>query len=714
MPSCLPHRTIGRQRTVIALSLIAILTACTAGQDERPPAKSAQRDPYFTPISTKTTPYMPRVIIRNIREDRAGNIWFATFGGPIRYDGYVFANFSEEVGLGQTRVFSLLEERSGALWFGSITGGAARYDGKSFTKFTDKEGLGNNDVLWIFEDRDANIWFGTGNGVSRYDGRSITNFTTKDGLIDNSVYTMAQDASGRIWFGTQGGVCSYDGKSFFNLANQVGRSFVNTRSMVVDRAGHLWFGGQEGAFRYDGKTLTTFTSKEGLLDDFVGSMIVDRAGNVWFGHPGQFPGGGGASRYDGKSFTHFTQKDGLGSRTVYCMLEDQAGNIWFGSADAGACRYDGKTFTRFSDTAPPPLPPQGDGRTKAVAQPSREHPTSAKGEIVSELDKAIWYIFQAKNNDYWFGSKERGVYRYDGKTLINYTTRDGLVSNDSGGFQEDKAGNIYITTSELDGGHRRSTQAIHKYDGKTFSTLAIPESTSNNAWKLQPDDLWFGGGQDTGVVYRYDGKSLHRLEFPKTKDGDEHYVRTPRSQYPNAKYSPYDVYTIFKDSKGHLWFGTAVLGACRYDGKSFTWIPESELRNGSFGTRSIIEDKDGKFWFSNTRHRYGIYQNDSTEQQKSVSGFGKEKGIFVPKAPNDEIYFQSSTLDNTGALWMATFGDGVWRYDGNSLTHYVVKDGEKAVTLFSIHKDNQGVMWLGTQSAGAYKFNGKTFEKFKP
>ena len=90
---------------------------------------------------------MPRVIIRNIREDRAGNIWFATFGGPIRYDGKDFTNFSEEVGLAKTRVFSLLEDRSGALWFGSITGGASRYDGKSFTKFTEKEGLGNNDVI---------------------------------------------------------------------------------------------------------------------------------------------------------------------------------------------------------------------------------------------------------------------------------------------------------------------------------------------------------------------------------------------------------------------------------------------------------------------------------------------------------------------------------------------------------------------------------------
>ncbi|MEE9394846.1 MAG: two-component regulator propeller domain-containing protein [Planctomycetota bacterium] len=324
--------------------------------------KESKRDPYFTPTAAKSTSYMPRVITRSILQDRAGDIWFATFGGPIRYDGNNFRNFSEEVGLAKTRVFSMVEDRKGALWFGSITGGASRYDGKSYKKFTVNEGLASNDIYWIFEDRDANIWFGTPKGVSRYDGNSMITFTTKEGLVHDSVYAITQDKTGRIWFGTQGGVCSYDGKSFSNLAEKVGRSFVNVRAMVVDRSGKLWFGGQEGAFCYDGKTLSAFTSKNGLLSDFVGSLIVDRKGNLWMGHPGQFPSshGGGATRYDGKSFKHFarddgmslqrfTLRDGLSITDVYCMFEDKAGNIWFGSAGDGVCRFDGKTFSSFPE-----------------------------------------------------------------------------------------------------------------------------------------------------------------------------------------------------------------------------------------------------------------------------------------------------------------------------------------------------------------------------
>jgi ligand-binding sensor domain-containing protein len=665
----------------------------------------AKGDPYFTPTAAKSTSTMPRVIIRNIREDRAGNIWFATFAGPIRYDGKEFRNFSEETGLSQTRVFSLLEDRSGALWFGSITGGASRFDGKSFTKFTAKEGLSNNDVLWIFEDRAANIWFATGNGVSRYDGKAMTNFTTKDGLVDNSVYTIAQDASGRIWFGTQGGVCSYDGKSFSNLADQVGRSFVNIRAMVVDRSGNLWFGGQEGAFRYDGKTVTTFTSKEGLLDDFVGSMIVDRAGNLWLGHPGNFPDGrgGGASRYDGKSFQHFTQKDGLNSTNVYCMLEDKAGNIWFGSVDKGACRYDGKTFTNFSATDPPSLP--------ARAPANEPNSTIAKGATVSELSKSIWSVFQDKNGNHWFGSNVQGVYRYDGTTITNFTTKDGLCDNQIRGIQEDKSGNVYVNT----------VKGISKFDGRTFTTLTPSASRfPMTEWKLQPDDLWFAGAQDSGVVYRYDGKTLHALEFPKTKRGDEHYVAMPRSKYPNAKYSPYDVYTIYRDRKGSLWFGTATLGAVRFDGKSFDWLYEDHLTNppggGSFGIRSIIEDKEGKFWFCNTQFRYDVDPNNSIGIEKGVISYKREKGIGDLRARigEDVFYFPSIVEDSTGDLWMATYRGGARRFDGKSIAQYLVKDGSQDAWMVSIYKDNRGDLWLGTDDSGAYKFNGKTFEKFKP
>ena len=180
-------------------------------------------------------------------------------------------------------------------------------------------------------------------------------------------------------------------------------------------------------------------------------------------------------------------------------------------------------------------------------------------------------------------------------------------------------------------------------------------------------------------------------------------------------YSPYDVYSIFKDSKGHIWFGTNI-GVCRYDGNSFAWISEDELgfddMGRAFNVRSIIEDKDGKFWFSNTSHRWVVDPKGSVDQAISLR---QEPGIAPSKDRKADgfDYFMSSVKDNNGDLWMATLGAGVWRYDGKDLIHYPVKDGDTTIRLFSIYKDNQGDLWLGTHEAGAYKFNGKTFEKFR-
>ena len=61
----------------------------------------------------------------------------------------------------------------------------------------------------------------------------------------------------------------------------------------------------------------------------------------------------------------------------------------------------------------------------------------AKGDTVKELGSSIMVVYQDKKNVYWFGSWETGVYRYDGKSLINYTTKHGLPHNRVDEIQED-------------------------------------------------------------------------------------------------------------------------------------------------------------------------------------------------------------------------------------------------------------------------------------
>jgi len=343
------------------------------------------------------------------------------------------------------------------------------------------------------------------------------------------------------------------------------------------------------------------------------------------------------------------------------------------------------------------------GQTKTSAsytEPMNE--SVAKGDTVKKLGDHIWYVYQDKTNNHWFGSNGEGIYRYDGKTIVRFTTKDGLRSDSIRQMQEDTFGNMYFSTL---GG-------INKFDGKKFTTL---QPIKSKDWKMETNDLWFYilGKKDEHGPYRYDGKNLYNLEFPKHFLQEEFYKKGI-----NPFFSPYEIYTIHKDRKGAIWFGTSVFGACRFDGQSIKWMYEKDLtivpNGGSFGIRSIFEDREGSFWICNTLHRY-VFDIDKTEkndrlQYQKINGIGDAE-IF---GGDDYIYYSYIVEGNTGDLWLTTWDKGVYRYDGKNITHYPVKDGNKDVNLVSMYKDNQGILWLGTPENGAFKFNGNTFEKFKP
>lgn len=347
------------------------------------------------------------------------------------------------------------------------------------------------------------------------------------------------------------------------------------------------------------------------------------------------------------------------------------------------------------------------GESKPVIPPPAASAPEAKGTVAAELGRECWYLFQAKNGDYWFGSEDRGVYRYDGTKIVNYSTTDGLSGDQIRGIQGDKAGNVYFTTS---GG-------ISKFDGSEFRTLTPvdpPDRENAGGWRLHPDDLWFawsGAAWGEGPA-RYDGTTLYRLKLPAS-DREAAF----RAEAPNPRgFSPYDVYSIYRDSRGHVWIGTSNLGVCRYDGRSFGWLYERHLTmvpgGGSFGVRSVIEDKDGAFWICNTTYRFRV----QPENKDGKVVYTREAGIDREMTGGEAIYFQGAVADAEGDLWLSTYAGGVWRWDGASATNYPVRDAGSDTRVFRIFQDNAGVMWLGTTTSGAYRFSTErgVFEQFRP
>ncbi len=307
------------------------------------------------------------------------------------------------------------------------------------------------------------------------------------------------------------------------------------------------------------------------------------------------------------------------------------------------------------------------------------------GDTVKETGHNIMVVYQDKRNIYWFGSWETGLYRYDGKTIINYSTKHGLPHNRVDEIKEDQLGNIYITTCY-------PSSAITKFDGQTFTVLkAIP----TNDWKLQSNDLWFKHSFQNEKVYRYDGKILHELQLPK----------------PPKLSNSFEIYSIYQDIKGNIWFGTNPDGVCRYNGNSFDWITEDDVtefgKGGANGVRSIVEDRQGDFWF-NTEYKYSVYSKVTLDVSKFYTR-QPSIGSLDGKINGSINEYLSVVKDKNNDLWMATYRDGVWKYDGSKITHYPVQKDSQDISVFSIYKDLMGDLWLGTHENGAFKFDGKSF-----
>jgi len=329
--------------------------------------------------------------------------------------------------------------------------------------------------------------------------------------------------------------------------------------------------------------------------------------------------------------------------------------------------------------------------------------TVVQSDTVTSLSNNIMVVFQDSKHDYWFGSWVDGLYRFDGKTLLHISKLNGIGIKRVDEIKEDSNGNLYVKTNK----------GIFKINQNTSEQLH--ESLHNDShWHRTNGDIFFKNTQGSSHVYRYDGRFLHKLTFPNvTINGTLIQSSfTDKTQLVD----PYGVYTIYTDSKGHLWFGTAVVGVCYFDGSTLRWIHEkdvTELHKGpSNGVRSILEDNDGYFWF-NSLYKYKI-NNSNTPNNSDWYERLKSIGSLDGKINGEMYEYLTSLNDNNNVIWIATYVNGIWEYKGTTIKNHLIKSNNKTINLYSLYSDKTGKLWVGTHENGVYTYNGTTFIPFIP
>ena len=120
-------------------------------------------------------------------------------------------SYTMDDGLAANRVYSILQDSCGFMWFGTDDG-LSRFDGIQFKSYYLSEHVNantSNSVKKIFIDSRGKMWIGLDSGIVIYDSQTDTfkpfNIKTENGeMIQTYVTDMIEDSDGEVWIATNG------------------------------------------------------------------------------------------------------------------------------------------------------------------------------------------------------------------------------------------------------------------------------------------------------------------------------------------------------------------------------------------------------------------------------------------------------------------------------------------------------------------------------
>jgi signal transduction histidine kinase/ligand-binding sensor domain-containing protein len=594
---------------------------------------------------------LPSDRVETIMQDRMGFIWFGTPSGLARFDGYEYKIFrndpSDSTTIVDDYVMSLYEDKRGRIWVSSLDRGLSCLDtrsGKS-TRYLTQSRNGDRwvgTVRQLLEDHEGVLWACTGDGLYRMrpgeKSFSHLDLPSANGANNSSYFvrSMIEDAEGRLWFGhSLGGVDCIDRerKVRREYREVPGRPFGPgigiLRRVHTDSRGVSWFISDDGVRIYrpgtDDFQLVVFRSGSGVPFSIsrAVSCTEDMQGNIWIGSMsmGLFVIDPGL-----RSYVHVRHRPGdpmsAPSNEVLtsCFVRNlppsrrlgpaSSGTMWVGASRAGLIKYTtgAKIFSTidlgavsggndYGTILSMLQTPDGDLLLSTTTQRllridstfqrigEIENPT---GNIVYSMhvdgDGALWLVTRTS-----IAVRRRGASSFVFVKPVDAANKRSVITDFSGLTSiMDQRGKLWVGTYD----------GMRKYDPSTniVTPGVLPEDYSVTSHLPTVRAAQFDRAGRLWIGYQAAGVLIYNPSNPSAK------ALTLRHMPGNPNSLSSDkVYSIFEDSRGGKWIGTAN-GLNLYDEttRKCTRYFRPPLDIPTF-IYSITEDRQGFLWLrSNT------------------------------------------------------------------------------------------------------------------
>jgi len=493
-----------------------------------------------------------------------------------------------------------------------------------------------------------------------------------------------------------------------------------------------------------------FTVENGLSQSQILCLFQSNTGELWMG-----TNQGGINKFNGSEFSYITKEHGLSDNVVYAIAQDQLGRILVGTNNGLNIILGDRIDSLNIEKG---LPHKGVvsiliaknqtvwlGTGKGVARLVGDSIIPfTKDSLMSE--STILNIREGADGSLWFCTVQNGLFRWNGESMLNFTTKDGLDHNyvfdvmplgkydawifgHKGlyhlmntkiepialpkeipthtrfyGFMRDKAKNIWIGT----------TAGVLKYRDGEFKLLTMKNGlVDNNIWKIIQDregNLWFGS-KSNGV------SKLNSERFKIYKSEED-------IPYPAVN-------AVFRDSKKRVWLGTRG-GVAIWDGANRQFVKDKDGLSSEV-ISDFDEDSNGTIYIGTD---YGIttyHEGKFTQYIAEKTDLNDCRDVFVDGSaiwlgtkngpavfekghisqPFNAMAFPQYVFDAARKgkdIWFG-YDDGVLKFDGERFVQLTAKDGFFDGRTRSVLVGPDGNLWFGTNN-GVYRYDGKSCKNF--